>query len=354
MNLIHGRRHPSSFRDSTGTVFDINGRIVRGLSSEGAQRYFNLKQSGLLQELEQADRIIVSKDIGLMDLSPKYIHYLEHELIPYISYPYEWPFLLLKDAALLHLSIQIQSLERDIVLSDASAYNIQFKGVSPIFIDVLSFRPYKEGELWGGHRQFCEQFLNPLLLHAIIGVPYQAWYRGSLEGIPTELLAYLLPLKSWFSARSLAHVLLPAWSQKKFADKRKNKAIQKIKNATIPKAVYKSFLSQLHRWIESLSPKKNQTAWGNYSETRTYQSQELIAKKDFITEFVSKTSPTLLWDLGCNDGEFAELALQNGVEVVVGFDVDLGALEKAVFRAKEKKLNFLPLYQQITNSSRSE
>lgn len=351
MNLIYGDRHPASFRDPTGTVFNIDGRIVRGLSAEGVKRFHTVKESGLIAELEQTEKIVASKNIDSINLSPKFMDYLEHELIPFISYPYEWPFSLLKKAALLHLSIQIQALDRDVVLSDASAYNIQFRGISPIFIDVLSFRPYQEGELWGGHRQFCEQFLNPLLLHAIKGVPYQEWYRGTLEGIPTESLADLLPLKSWFSFKSLVHVLLPARSQKS-SDKKKDQTIQKIQKTTIPKAVYKSFLTQLHNWIETLTPKKiNSTVWENYSVTRIYKSQELSAKRDFIAEFATKVSPKLLWDLGCNDGEFAELALQNGAGAVIGFDVDLGALEKAVLRAKINNLNFLPLYQQITNPS---
>ena len=107
---------------------------------------------------------------------------LEHARIGYVSFPYEWSFPALKAAALLHLDLHLELLEHDVTLSDASAYNVQFQGARPIFIDVLSLRRYREGEYWLGHRQFCEQFLNPLLLRALAGVPHNAWYRGSLEG----------------------------------------------------------------------------------------------------------------------------------------------------------------------------
>ncbi|MCH8816049.1 MAG: class I SAM-dependent methyltransferase, partial [Chloroflexi bacterium] len=93
---------------------------------------------------------------------------------------------MLRRAALHYLDLHLDLLERNFTLSDASAYNIQFRGTRPVFIDVLSIRPYREGEYWTGYRQFCEQFLNPLLLVAVSGIPYQAWFRGNIEGIPVE------------------------------------------------------------------------------------------------------------------------------------------------------------------------
>lgn len=349
--MIDNNRHPASFRDPAGNVFLVDGRIIRGLSEAGQNRYLQVKQSGLLDNLTQSQKLVSTHEIQALDLHPLYKNYLEHELIPYISYPYEWPFLLLKDAALLHLSIQLDAIEKNIVLIDASAYNVQFRGVKPIFIDVLSFRPYQTGELWHAHQQFCQQFLNPLLLYALRGVPYQEWYRGALEGIPTASLANLLPFKSWFSLKLLVHVLLPAWCQRK-SDKEKEKTIRQVQQRKLSKAVYKNFLMQLYHWIDNLRFKKiHETVWENYTDTRIYHSNEVKAKRDFIAEFINHTQPKMLWDLGCNDGEFAELALQQGTESVIGFDVDLGALEKAVRRAKARNLNFLPLYQHITNPS---
>ena len=153
-------------------------------------------ESGVLQSLAAAGRVVafdeVSRDVlGGEAGDPALV--LEHPRLPFVSYPYEWPFKALKAAALHHLDIQIDALDGGVALSDASAYNVQFLGAKPIFIDLLSFRRYREGEFWLGHRQFCEQFLNPLLLRALVGVPHNAWYRGSLEGIVSAELSRLLP-----------------------------------------------------------------------------------------------------------------------------------------------------------------
>lgn len=342
-------RHPSSFRDPAGTIFAVDNRIIRSLTTEGLERYLGVEQTGLLQKLVKKNKLVHSKPIDHQSSNSEFVYHLEHEPIDFISYPYEWPFKLLKEAALLHLSLQLEALDHQVVFIDASAYNVQFKGVTPIFIDILSLRLYQEGEFWTAHRQFCEQFLNPLLLNAEVGIPYQEWYRGFLEGIPTDQLAKLMPLRSWLSPRLLFHVLLPARGQK-LNDKQKQSVKNRSQHLGIPKSVYSGFLKQLYKWIASLEPRRRKsTTWGKYIETRTYTHDEILLKKNFVAEFISKTTPNQLWDIGCNNGEFAELALQNGAQLVIGFDSDLGALDSAVERAKQKNLSFLPLYQQITN-----
>ena len=55
--------------------------------------------------------------------------------------------------------------------------------------------------------------------------------------------------------------------------------------------------------------------------------------------------------MGCNDGVYSEICLNNGCEYVVGFDYDLNAVNNAFRSAKEKKLNFLPLYFDASNPS---
>ena len=108
----------------------------------------------------------------------------------------------------------MRCLEQGVALSDASAYNVRFLGPKPIFIDSLSFRGYWEDEFWTGHKQFCEQFLNPLLLRALLGVPHNAWYRGGLEGIPTAELNRLLPLHRKLSWDVLTNVVMAASFQR--------------------------------------------------------------------------------------------------------------------------------------------
>ncbi|MGH8719441.1 MAG: hypothetical protein ACREV0_10955, partial [Burkholderiales bacterium] len=186
----------ASFRDPSGHVFHLDNRIFRTVTAQAADDFHFVRD--WLSELETLGAIVCSTEVDpavLGDAGTGAVHVLEHPKLPFISWPYEWSFPLLKSAALFHLDLQVKSLERGVTLSDASAYNLQFQGVTPIFIDTLSFRRYREGEFWTGHRQFCEQFVNPLLLRALLGIPHNAWYRGALEGISGHELSRLLPLQ---------------------------------------------------------------------------------------------------------------------------------------------------------------
>jgi hypothetical protein len=176
-----------------------------------------VRDSGLLAELEGRGWLVPSEEIDTPTAESLGLHapcVLRHPRLPFISYPYEWSFGALKAAALLHLDIILAGLDRDISLSDASAYNVQFDGYRPRFIDVLTFEPYVEGQAWYGYRQFCEQFLNPLLLTALFGIPYHAWYRGSLEGIAAGELASLTRWRHRFDWRVLSQVVLQARLQR--------------------------------------------------------------------------------------------------------------------------------------------
>ena len=180
--------------------------------------------------------------------SARYV--LEHARIPFVSYPYEWSFYGLKAAALLHLDLQIDALRRDVQLADASAYNVQFCGARPVFIDVLSFRRYQAGDYWQGYRQFCLQFLNPLLLRALTGVAPHAWYRGSLEGITAVELNALLPTARRLSWNVFSHVTLPARLATRAV---RTQAPPTRPVRPLPRASYNGLLVQLRRWIARLA-----------------------------------------------------------------------------------------------------
>lgn len=278
---------------------------------------------------------------------------LEHPLIEPWTFPYEWSFSLLKDAALFHLDLHLDLLDRNFTLSDASAYNIQFMGPKPIFIDHLSIRPYRAGEFWLGHRQFCEQFLNPLLMRAYLDIPPNAWYRGGLEGIPTTELAKLLPLRRKLSWRALTNIVLPARFQ---AGVTSDKAARRdLQQREFPLVGFRSMLRQLRRWIGSLAPANaTATTWANYATTTTYDDDETSAKKQFVADFVRATEAASVIDLGCNTGDYSKVCLEAGAAQVTGFDFDQQSIDEAHARAKDEDLNFLPLFLDARNPSPSQ
>lgn len=343
---------PASFRDPAGRVYLENGRVFRTVSDFAVADFEFARSNKTLRRLIDAGGVIETRDVAANDADAprgQAARVVEHPRLPFISYPYEWSFSLLKAAALHHLDLQIALLGGGVALSDATAYNIQFIGPRPIFIDPLSFVPYQEGDYWKAHRQFCEQFLNPLLMHALVGVPHNDWFRGSLEGVPTLMLARMIAPHKRLSWRVLTQVVLPAQLQ---SGKNSLDAASATAARPLPKNAYLGMLTGLRDWIASMKPKgADKTLWADYAKNNSYDEAEFATKKGLVGAFVARAQPRLLWDLGCNTGEYSEVALANGASSVIGFDFDHGALEGAYARAVDRKLDFLPLFQDASNPS---
>ncbi len=349
---------PASFRDPSGRVYRRDDRIFRTIMEPAAADFEFVRSTGLIERLSAEGRVVPAEPVGMDALGAaaegaRYV--VEHPRLPFISYPYEWPFPALKAAALLHIGIHLEALERGVTLSDASAYNVQFRGPRPVFIDTLSFRRYTDGDFWTGHRQFCEQFLNPLLLRAFLGIPHNTWYRGSLEGIGAEEINRLLPLSRKVSWNALTHVVLQASLQRTAANGKDDAAAGAIKERRLPLAAFRRMLERLGRWIEALEPlDTGRTVWAEYADNNSYAAPEAAAKEDMVRQFAAAVRPGMLWDLGCNTGAFSKAALEAGAKHAIGFDFDQGALEAAFARAEAEDLDLLPLYLDAANPSPSQ
>lgn len=349
-------RVPASFRDPAGHVYALDNRIVRAVLQPGVQDLDYVLSTGILETLAQAGMVLPFKQVceeipAPADLGDVKL-WLETPRIPFVSFPYEWTFSALKAAALLHLDVHIAALEEGVTLSDASAYNIQFSGARPVFIDHLSFRRYREGEFWFGHRQFCEQFLVPLLLRSLFGIPHNSWYRGNLEGIPVDAFSRMLRLRDIFNWDIFTHILVQSWFQRTNADGSTPLELMKMPSVSLPRSRYRRMLDKLRHWIARLCPADTaKTVWQDYETTHSYKSDEMVRKKSFVGQFIRNRQPRQLWDLGCNTGEFGTLALQEGAAYVVGFDVDHGALETCFTRASQKALALQTIFADLGNPS---
>ncbi len=187
---------PSSFRDPSGFVFRHAGEVYRQVNAGYAGQFEHFLSSGLYDALVSKGYLIAHEDVSDPDIprAPDCHRILKPRAIPYISYPYEWSFSQLKDAAMLTLRIQTVALKHGFVLKDASAYNIQFDQGRPVFIDTLSFETYQEGAPWVAYRQFCQHFLAPLALMARIDVDLGKLLTTHIDCVPLSLASRLLPL----------------------------------------------------------------------------------------------------------------------------------------------------------------
>lgn len=346
--------NPGSFRDPGSRVYQTEETVYRTLSPDAARAFEVVRNTGVLDRLMKKKWLVQTATVDGRVLGEGGQHaalVLQHEKIPFVSYPYEWSFAQLHAAALLHLKLHIALLERNVTLSDSTAYNIQFIGAKPLFIDVTSLRPYQEGEYWHGHRQFCEQFLNPLLLHAVVGVAHHAWFRGHLEGVPLSEFAMLAPWRARLNWRFFLHVVLQNRLQTRAEQKQSATAVR-LQGRGLQRTALVALLSQLQRYIEKLVPRQGKTStWERYAHQNTYETGEAEAKQNFVAQFMARVRPRLLLDLGCNSGDYAVVALQNGASLVVGFDADQQVLNRAFERAQSERLAFLPLYQDLANPS---
>ena len=344
-----------SFRDPGGRIFSADGRILRAVMRSSAAAYEAVRDSGLLRRLSERQLLLASEEIDVSSfgqLTPAPAYLLEHPRIPFVSYPYEWCFSLHRRAALHHLDLHLAALEDGFTLSDSTAYNIQFEGTRPVFIDHLSLVPYKDGDVWMGHRQFCMQFLNPLIFWAVLGVQPNYWFRGSLEGIAPEDLSPLLSWRDNLSWTVMTHVTAQAALQKRSV--RKGTHAGKPSERKLPKSALIGMLQGLRSYIARLKLSGDATVWGDYADHTSYAGEEQAAKHRFVRKMVEASKPRLLFDLGCNTGDYSLTALQSGAKSVIGFDFDPEALERAFQRFAGGKEAFLPLWLDAANPSPSQ
>lgn len=344
-----------SFRDPSGRVLRHDNRVLRAVFEAGAAQYAAARDSGVLDAMIAEGWLLPAEALGgegLGELAPGAVHWLEHPVLDFVSYPYEWCFSALKAAALHHLDFQLALLGKGFTLSDATAYNVQFRGTKPVFIDHLSIIPYEEGSVWAGQRQFGMQFLNPLYLWAKKGIAPHAWYRGSLEGIEPEELVKLLGLRDRLSFTVIAHIVGPAaFARRRVADGLEAKT---SRPAHLPKKRLVAILTSLRDYVAGLSLAGEKTVWDDYATNNSYDEARRDAKHRFVAEAVGPVAPRLLFDIGCNSGEFSRTSLEAGARSVVGFDFDFGALERAFASFDKAKAPVLPLWLDATNPSPSQ
>ena len=317
--------------------------MFRTVMPMAAANFDFVRSTGLTETLAQRGQLIAEEQVSAPgDAGKDAVYVLEHPRLPYVSYPYEWSFGGLKAAALLHLDVHLAALERGVTLSDASAYNVQFIGSRPIFIDALSFVPYEDGSYWAGHQQFCNQFLNPLLLTSRLGIPHHAWYRGALEGIDTEELNRLLPWRSKLSWNVFTHVVLQARFSRQGARKRwcaKTRGVARLAADGVQGNL--AGLAPLgsrnsNRWVAAPTGASTRTTTAT---ARMRQRQRVAAspssspKRNLVSCSTSAAIRGTTQTWRCKPVPVA----------AVGFDFDPAAVHTAFQRAAAEQLELLPL-----------
>ena len=350
--ILPGSVLESSFRDPAGFLFRRDGILYRQVNRVGIHDYARLMSSGLYAELTARGWLVSHAEVESASADGEHTEtVLRPELIDFISYPYEWAFSQLQDAALLTIDAQLLAMEFGLSLKDASAYNVQFRNAKPLLIDTLSFEEYSEGRPWPAYRQFCQHFLAPLALMAHSDIRLGQLLRVHIDGIPLDLASRLLPHRTLWQPGLLMHVHLHARTQRAYAATDQVRHPREVKVSRIG-------LTGLLQGLRSVVAKQRWqpagTEWGEYYRATNYSDDAFAQKKRLVEEYLDAVAPKSVWDLGANTGVFSRLASVRGC-TTIAFDIDPAAVECNYRQARSETevtpQSLLPLLQDLTNPS---
>jgi len=345
-----------SYRDRTARVFDLGGnRIGRALNDSAADEWRHFSKSACFEAMIERGNVVDSRELSpaefsALDLPSWAVAALEHRRVPFVSYPYEWSFGMLRDAALLQLRLLAECLDAGFIIKDASAYNTLFAGAQPVFIDVASFVRHIDGQPWAGYRQFCEMFLIPLLLQAHRGLPLQTVLKSDLEGWSPAVARKLFSYRDLFRAGVFKDVWIHGLCQQ-IASRGPAPAASSTSSLKFNTPSIRRNVTRLTRIVEHLTWSPPSTTWTTYNEAQSHVRKNYDFKSQFVDNVCRERRRALVWDLGCNTGTYSRIASQYS-DHVVAMDQDAGCVELLYRDLKANgPANILPLTINLANSS---
>lgn len=345
--------NPGSFRDPAGCVFTRDGKVYRSIFPPGVKDYEAARDKGIFDKLVNAGLLLSHREVDKCGFAPEgTVYCLNHPRLPMISYPYEWPFSMLKDAALIHLDAMEVLIPEGFWLRDASTFNVQYDGRGLRLIDTLSVGRRTPESPWAGYGQFCSHFLAPLAIAAYRDIRTLSLWRNYMDGYPLDLASSLLPFKRRYQPRLFIHLNLHARFQefaegKKFIDKPHS-----LKKARVTDLALMALVRSLRRTVEGIKWRRTFGIWQDYKKIRPYLEGEVARKSGYVERVVERIRPAVVWDLGGNTGEFSMIAASRGA-FVVSIDKDPACTEYLYHRACREKGTgrILPLTMDLANPS---
>ena len=337
----------ASFRDPSGFVYRSGGILYRQVNPCYRQEYDHLIGSGLYEALAGQGLLIPHKEVPATHAaSPEAYKVLQPERVEFISYPYEWCFSQLREAALATLAVQRGALSRGMSLKDCSAYNVQFRRGKAVFIDTLSFQRCPEGEPWVAYRQFCQHFLAPLALMSLGDARLGRLSCIHLDGVPLDLAARLLGLRARLRWPLLVHIVLHAATGERFAQAERSRRPRSVSRASLL-----GLLDDLERAVRGMRAPAGRSAWAGYYHETNYTDAGMRHKADVVSAFFDEARPAGVWDLGANTGAFSRIAGERGIPTVA-MDSDAACVE-ALYGAcvARSETCVLPLVVDLCNPS---
>lgn len=353
---IPGAADTGSFRDRSGRVYLVEDRVIRGLSESALENFDLLVAQSFYREAVSAGTVVETWRLP-MDEVPlaesvraQWAGFIEHRRLPVITYPYEWTFGMLKDAAALQLELLETAIRAGMTTKDATPYNFQFHAGRPVFIDIPSFEKLERGSPWTGYRQFCEMFLFPLMIQAYKGIDFQPLMRAGIDGVPLQTAAGLFGLRDRLRSGVLSHV----WLQSKL-DRRYSASDMHVRkdlaSAGFNEEMILANIRRLGKLVQRLEWDGTGSEWGEYESFHNYTSADHALKESFVDECTAASGAKRVWDIGCNTGQFARIAARHAGRVIA-MDKDHFAVERLYRETRSQGAeHVIPILQDVANPS---
>lgn len=359
----------ASFRDPENAAFHHDGTWYRIASPASAEAINTLRDSDLYDALiseralvpferveagQAADILAAFARSAGRDPRPE-SRVFSVDTVDVITYPWEWPNSLLESAAQLTLSLRMRLLDIGLDLKDASAFNVQFDGLAPRFIDIGSIETWRPNPSWNASRQFIEHFINPLAVGSGEQVTAaDAWQLSRHRGLRSDAARQLLPKGK---RRSLSLLLLQATTRPTSkAPSETQFAGEANKHRDLALSATKGLTKRLAKQITKLHGDAHSTTWVGYGSREHYEESDLTRKSAFAAEFINAHPgrERLVLDVGGNDGFTASRLVRDTNAHVIVMDADAGALDvlhAGVSTNPDLAGRITPILGDITNLS---
>lgn len=337
-----------SFHDPDGCLYQKGERLFRRVSLSTGLRIKDFLQSDLGIALTQERVLPLTQEIsphqlkmeGIGESDPQYL-WFEHASVRFISYPYEWTPEMLIDAGLFTLALTARLNAHGWDLKDASAYNILFDGVRPVFVDLCSIVESTNEPYWWPKGQFERHFINPLIAYIYSYLEPHKIHFAEKDGLSSLKLGRVLGIKAWTTILGFQYGGIHLVIQ------RMKTLIQLPKLVVLSKdnaAQAKRFqMISLMKTINTIRKKvpRPKSEWSLYEDKRKHYSDDsLVHKKESIRRWLNQIKPSCVLDLGSNTGEFSSLACSSGSSVIA-VENDLDAARIGYIQAQIKQLDHL-------------
>lgn len=358
-----------SLRDPGGQTCLVDNRVLRIVNKEGLGDLAAFLRSSSSLRFAKSDQLVNTsflsaiateeilkhEKVRLIYASLDGASIVEHERVPFPSFPYEWPPEMLHAAATLTLDFAETLTDEGLGLKDASPYNVLFRGSKPVFVDLLSFeRRDPKDPTWLPLAQFVRTFLVPLLINKHFGISLAQLLTNHRDGVEPEEAFRLLSPTQRLRSPFLTLVSIPVWlTPRRPRDVQRIYRKRVLNDAAKARFVLRRVLKNAKGNLANVAPSVGRRSnWSNYAKENSYSLSSFARKQEFVRAVMVDHCPQTVLDAGCNTGQFSIIAARSGASVVA-IDRDSVVVGEVWRRADSEGLDILPLVVNLARPSPS-